>query len=98
MTSLTPPSAPKRNKTLTEHGRSREDPWFWLRNKDDPAVMEYLTAENTYTDAVMKPTEELQAALYQEMRARIKEDDTSVPQKEGAYFYYCRYERGANIR
>jgi len=94
MTSLTPPSAPKRNKTLTEHGRSREDPWFWLRDKDDPAVMEYLTAENTYTDAVMKPTEELQAALYQEMRARIKEDDASVPQKEGAYFYYCRYEKG----
>ena len=94
MKSLLPPSAPKRSKTLTKHGRSREDPWFRLREKDNPAVMEYLTAENTYTDGVMKSTDELQASLYQEMRARIKEDDISVPEKERDYFYYYRYEKG----
>lgn len=94
MRPLQPPTAPRRNKTLTNHRISRVDPWFWLRNKDDPAVMEYLRAENAYTDAIMKPTEALQDKLYKEMRARIKEDDATVPQKEGPYFYYEKYRKG----
>jgi oligopeptidase B len=57
--------------------------------------MEYLNAENAYTDAVMKPSEALQQALYTEMRARIQEDDATVPEKEGPYFYYRRYRKNA---
>jgi oligopeptidase B len=90
-----PPRAPKQGKILTHHGIARADPWYWLRDKDDPAVMGYLQAENAYIAAVMGPTQDLQTALYKEMRARIKEDDTTVPEKEGMYFYYERYERGA---
>ncbi|MFQ6022830.1 MAG: S9 family peptidase [Acidiferrobacterales bacterium] len=88
------PVAPKRSKILTNHGVRREDPWFWLRDKDDPAAMEYLKAENAYTDAIMQDTRDLQEALYAELRARIKEDDDTVPEKEGSYFYYDRYETG----
>ncbi len=90
-----PPRNPKQVKVLTHHGIARADPWYWLRDKDDPAVMDYLQAENAYTAAVMGPVQDLQTALYKEMRARIKEDDSTVPEKEGMYFYYERYERGA---
>ncbi len=89
-----PPIAPKRSKRLIDHGVSREDPWYWLRDRNDSAVIDYLRAENAYTEAVMKHTETLQQALYAEMRARIKEDDTTVPEKEGVYFYYNRWETG----
>jgi oligopeptidase B len=89
-----PPLAPKRDTILMHHGIPRTDPWYWLRYRDDPAVMDYLNAENAYTDAVMASTRDLQAMLYKEMRARIKEDDATVPEKEGAYFYYERYEQG----
>ncbi|MFQ5935543.1 MAG: S9 family peptidase [Acidiferrobacterales bacterium] len=95
MASLNPPFAPKRHKTLKQHGITRVDPWFWLRDQNDPATIEYLKAENAYTKAIMKPTEGLQQALYAEMRARIKEDDASVPEQEGSYFYYHRHEKGA---
>ena len=89
------PRAPKRPHRLEFHGETREDPWFWLRQLDDPATMEYLKAENAYTEAVMEPHKELQEALYVEMRGRIKEDDSSVPEKEGDYYYYNRFEEGA---
>jgi oligopeptidase B len=89
-----PPRAPKRPHQLEFHGETREDPWFWLRQPDDPATLEYLKAENAYTEAVMEPHKELQEALYAEMRGRIKEDDSSVPEKEGDYYYYTRFEEG----
>jgi oligopeptidase B len=79
---------------LKMHGDARIDPWFWLRAADDPATLDYLKAENAYTEAMMKPAEGLQKALYDEMRARIKEDDSSVPEKEGDYYYYTRFEEG----
>ena len=91
---LQPPRAPKRLHELEIHGETRTDPWFWLRNQDDPATMEYLHAENAYTEAVLRPTEELQEALYQEMKGRIKEDDSTVPEPEGDYHYYSRYQEG----
>ena len=90
--SIQPPEAPKRAKELRIHGDTRSDPWFWLRDIDDPATMEYLRAENHYTEAVMKSTEGLQSSLYQEMRGRIKEDDSTVPEKEDDYYYYVRFE------
>ena len=88
------PSAPKRPKEITTHGDTRIDPWFWLRDVEDPATLEYLRAENAHTEAVMAPEEELQERLFLEIRARIKEDDSTVPEKEGEYYYYTRFEEG----
>jgi oligopeptidase B len=76
------------------HGEERMDDYFWLREKANPDVAAYLEAENAYADAVMKPTEALQEALYKEMLARIQETDLSVPARDGAYWYYARTEEG----
>ncbi|PKB72366.1 MAG: oligopeptidase B [SAR202 cluster bacterium Io17-Chloro-G6] len=88
------PAAPKRPHRLFTHGDTRIDPWFWLRDVDDPETLEYLRAENAHTEAVMGPEAELRERLFQEMRGRIKEDDSTVPEREGAYFYYTRFEEG----
>ncbi|WP_291855182.1 S9 family peptidase [Marinilabilia sp.] len=89
-----PPDAKKIPKTLTIHGETRTDPYYWLRERDDTAVINYLEAENEYTRAVMEDTEELQDKLYEEIVGRIKQDDSTVPYKENGYFYYVRYESG----
>ena len=76
------------------HGETRLDNYHWLRNRNDPAVIGYLEAENSYTSAVMRHTEALQERLYQEMRGRIKESDVSVPERIDDYLYYTRTEAG----
>jgi oligopeptidase B len=89
-----PPIA-KRVPTVIElHGDRIRDDYAWLRAKDDPEVTAYLEAENSYADAVMKPTVEFQEGLYKEMLARIKEDDQSVPYTYGGWLYYSRTETG----
>ncbi len=75
------------------HDHILVDDYGWLREKTSPEVIAYLDAENTYTDAVMKPTEALQKTLYDEMVSHIKETDESVPYRDGAYFYYSRTEQ-----
>ncbi len=70
------------------------DPYAWLRDRTNPEVIRYLEAENAYTEALMKPTEPLQKALYDEMLGRIKETDLSVPEKLDQYEYYSRTEKG----
>ena len=85
-----PPVAEKRPKTITVHGDSRVDDYFWLKDKSDPQVMAYLKAEDAYADAVMKPTAAFQNALYNEMVGHIKETDDTVPYRRGDYFYYSR--------
>src|SRR5258705_4639413 len=92
--SVRPPIARRDPRIDIVHGDRREDDYFWLRRKEDPEVSAYLEAENAYTDAVMKPTEAFQARLYDEMLARIKEDDTSFPYRRGGHFYYARTEPG----
>ncbi|PWD98282.1 oligopeptidase B [Marinilabilia rubra] len=87
-----PPDAKKIPKELTEHGETRTDPYYWLRKRENPEVIEYLEAENEYTKAVMKDTEELQDTLYEEIVSRIKQDDSTVPYKDNGYYYYVRYE------
>lgn len=87
------PLAPQNIERLQAHGHVREDPWHWLRHQDDPAVLDYLKAENDYTAAVLAPLTELRKALYDEMLARIEEDDSSVPVKLGDWMYYSRTER-----
>jgi oligopeptidase B len=89
-----PPVAKKEPKVTEVNGQKLLDNYFWLRDKKNPDVKAYLDAENVYTDAVMKPTEQLQKKLYDEMLSRIKETDVEVPYKEGDYFYYARTEAG----
>jgi oligopeptidase B len=89
-----PPVAKKVPKVDVVHDDRRQDDYFWLRQKDDPEVLAYLRAENAYTDEALKPTEAFREALYTEMLARIKEDDTTVPFRRGRHFYYSRTEKG----
>jgi oligopeptidase B len=79
---------------LTTHGDDRSDPWYWLRDRDDPDVVAYLEAENSYTEEVMASTERLQQKLYEEIRARIQESDTSAPAPDGDFVYYSRTVEG----
>ena len=91
-----PPVAERRPVTLEAHGDTRVDDWFWLRDKDDPAVIAHLEAENVYTDAVTAPTAPLREALFAEMVARIEETDLSVPVRKGPWLYYSRTKEGAS--
>src|SRR5215472_12687313 len=92
--SLTPPVAKKVHTENHIHGGTLVDDYRWLREKSNPEVAQYLEAENTYADAIMKPTESLQTTLYDEMVSHIKETDVNVPYKDGSYFYYSRWEAG----
>ncbi len=89
-----PPRAPKRPHVLTVHGDTRLDQYFWVRDREDPAVLEYLRAENAWTDSVMAPTRELQETLYRELLGRIQETDLTVPELESGWLYYIRTEEG----
>jgi oligopeptidase B len=89
-----PPLAQVVSRVELVHGEVREDDYFWLRDRNDPAVLAYLEAENGYTATVMRHTEALQEGLYQEMRGRIKETDLSVPERVDDYLYYSRTEAG----
>ena len=75
---LTPPQAQKIPKDVTVHQDTRIDDYYWLKERDTQPVLDYLKAENDYTFAKMKHTELLQKTLYNEMRGRIKEDDTLI--------------------
>ena len=90
----TPPVAAKQPKRIEAHGDVRIDDYFWLRERDNPTVRTYLDAENAYLDSLMAHTKPLQETLYQEMRGRIQEDDASVPERIGDYYYYRREEEG----
>jgi oligopeptidase B len=91
---LAPPVAAKHPKSDTIHGDARQDDYFWLREKEKPEVTAYLEAENTYTDKIMAHTKAFQNNLYDEMLARIKETDLSVPYLNRGYYYYHRTEEG----
>lgn len=98
-----PPIAEARAHSFTRHGVTIEDPWAWLRDPGypevtDPDVLAYLEAENAYFEAVMAPHQPLVDKLYEEMKARIKEDESSVPQKDGDYLYWTAFETGGEYR
>ena len=85
--------------TIFEHlGHTWVDNYAWLQNKSDPQVMAYLEAENAYACAQLQHIEALQEQIFQEMKGRIKEDDSSVPARHGDYFYYSRMEAGQQYR
>ena len=88
------PVAKKINKELTIHTDTRIDPYYWMNNREDKDVIDYLKNENEFTKSVMKDTEKFQDDLFHEMKNRIKEDDSSVPYKSNGYFYYSRFEKG----
>jgi len=88
------PKAKKVNKELQIHNDTRIDPYYWMNDRNDPEVIDYLNAENDYTKSIMKHTDHFQEELFQEMKGRIKEDDQSVPYKFNGYFYYSRFEKG----
>jgi len=97
-TEISPPVAEIITKVDTIHGDVRVDNYSWLRERSNPEVIEYLEAENQYTEEMMKHTEELQDKLYREMRARIKETDLSVPARKGEYYYYSRDEENKQYK
>lgn len=89
-----PPVAKRVPVQLEKHGHVRVDPYYWLRERENPEVIEYLKAENAYTEALLAHTKDMQNALFEEIKGRIKQTDMSVPFKEGGYFYYTRQEEG----
>ncbi|KAA8730193.1 S9 family peptidase [Ewingella americana] len=92
----TPPKAEKRPKTLSIHGEDRVDNYYWLRDDDraNSDVLSYLQAENAYTEQALLPHQALRETLYQEMVARIAQQDHSVPYVKHGYRYQTRYEPG----
>jgi oligopeptidase B len=88
------PIAIKKPEKLTIHGDTRIDHYFWLRDRENPEVIDYLKKENEYTRYQLQHTEALQEKIYQEIIGRIKPDDVSVPYFENGYYYLVRYEKG----
>ena len=98
-----PPTAEKRDHSYSHHGITISDPYHWLRDQsyptiDDEDVLDHLKAENAWFEARMKPQQELVDSLFEEMKARIKEDDSTVPQKDGDWLYWSEFEEGAEYR
>ena len=99
----TPPIAEQRPHSYERHGVTIEDPWHWLRdakypNVDDPDVLAYLHKENDYFEGWKKQHEALIDALFEEMKGRIKEDDSSVPLRDGDFLYWWAFKPGAEYR
>jgi oligopeptidase B len=90
----TPPVAPQYPTILSKHGDKRVDDYYWLRHKQDPAVLAYLQAENAYAEAVTRPLQAFEDTLYREMVGRIQETDLSVPYRLRGWLYYSRTEAG----
>ena len=91
---LEAPIAKIERKTFEEHGSSRIDNYYWLNQREDPEVIEYLEAENAYAEAVTTHTKDLQESLVKEFTERIKQTDESVPYFQNGYFYYSRTVEG----
>jgi oligopeptidase B len=98
-----PPRAAKKPSSVSHHGITVGDDYAWLRDPGYPEVtdkdvLEHLAAENAWFDARMAPHQDTIEALFREMRARIKEADKSVPQKDGDWLYWTEFEEGAEYR
>lgn len=91
----TTPHPERKPKTLeTPFGISRNDEYYWLNERENPAVTAYLEAENRYADSVLAPVKGLRESLFNELKARIQEDDNSVPYLKNGYWYYTRFSAG----
>jgi oligopeptidase B len=103
---VTPPRAKKIEHQTSLHEITRSDPYHWLRDDNwqrvmrepetlEPAIREHLERENAYTEHALASTAELRKTLFEELKGRIKEDESSVPAKDGPFDYYVRYELGS---
>jgi oligopeptidase B len=100
---IKPPVAEKRPHQFTVHGVTISDEYHWLRDQsyptiDDKEILDHLNAENAYYEAQMAPQAKLTETIFQEMKGRVKEDDSSVPQKDGDYIYWSKFDEGAQYR
>ncbi len=98
-----PPVAAKRPHQQTYHGVTLTDDYHWLKDQsyptiDDVEILDYLKAENAYFEAQMGPHAQLVETIFQEMKGRVKEDDSTVPQKDGDYIYWSKFDEGAQYR
>lgn len=89
-----PPDAEKIKNELTIHDHTRIDQYYWMNQRDNPEVIRYIEQENDYLKNIMGKTESLQQELFDEMKGRIKEDESSAPFLRNGYYYYTRYEEG----
>lgn len=96
MTELTPPIAAKHPITREFHGRSFVDDYEWMRDKESAETLDYLRAENAYTEQETAHLKELTENIFQEVKSRVKETDMSVPSRRGQYWYYGRSVEGKN--
>ena len=92
---MNPPKAGKKEKLLSKHGHTRNDPYYWLNERENPEVINYLNKENEYTQHELEGTEKAQSTLFKEITGRIKQEDQSVPYRLNGYYYYTRFENGA---
>ena len=98
-----PPIADRRAHSFTHHGVTIDDRYAWLRDAnypqvDSPDILSHLAAENSYFESMMAPHAQRIDTLFAEMKARMKEDDSSVPQKDGDWLYWEAFEIGAQYR
>ena len=93
---ILPPSAKKIPKELKKFDSKRVDNYFWLKNRDDPKVIEYLEKENHYFKKMTSDTEDFQETIYNEIKKKIKEDDQSVPYFLNGYWYLTKYQKNKN--
>ncbi|UAB80778.1 S9 family peptidase [Marixanthomonas sp. SCSIO 43207] len=91
---ITPPDANKIAKNLEVHGDTRVDNYYWLNDRENEDVIDYLNKENAYYDKMTQHTKAFQKTLFEEMKSRIKEDDESVPYFYNGYYYITRFEKG----
>ena len=88
------PRAEKINKIITAHNHERIDEFYWLNERGNPKVIDYLNSENDYRNSYMEDYKGLENELFEEIKSRIKEDDSSVPYSDNGYYYYTRFEKG----
>lgn len=93
-TKVTPPLAAVKAKSLEKHGDVRIDNYYWLNERENPEVTDYLNKENKYYEEMTAHTKQFREDLFQEMKSRIKEDDSSVPYYYNGYYYITRFEKG----
>jgi oligopeptidase B len=88
------PVCAKKPHEITTHGDTRIDNYYWLNQREDEEVLNYLRAENEYKDQMMAHLKDLQEDLFEEIKGRIKQTDMSVPYKDNGYFYFTKYNEG----
>jgi oligopeptidase B len=88
------PIAVKKPHLMSLHGSDRTDNYYWLKEREDKEVLDHLAAENSYLEKVMAPIKPFQDKLFEELKSRIKEQDESVPYKDGSFFYFSKFVKG----